>query len=80
LSLTDVRQGGQYKIAETLLVAPRRTVFVVNAARLGMSPIPPITARQLRMGSSVGGLIIAGSYNPKFRRGCGGKCGVGVFE
>ncbi|KAH8723171.1 hypothetical protein GQ44DRAFT_620879 [Phaeosphaeriaceae sp. PMI808] len=98
LSLADIRKGGQDKITEILLSAPKRTVFIVNAAaeedmdivilgllkassqgkrflfrsaaafvsaRLGISPIPPITARQLRMDSSVGGLIIAGSYVPK---------------
>ncbi|KAF2820252.1 hypothetical protein CC86DRAFT_118838 [Ophiobolus disseminans] len=98
LSLSNIREGGRDKIAEILLAAPKRTVFVVNAAaeedmdivvlgilkasaqgkkflfrsaaafvsaRLGISPIPPITARQLRMDSSVGGLIIAGSYVPK---------------
>lgn len=98
LSLADIRQGGQDKITEILLSAPKKTVFVVNAAaeedmdvvvlgilkasaqgkkflfrsaaafvsaRLGISPIPPITARQLRMDSSVGGLIVAGSHVPK---------------
>ncbi|KAH7080090.1 hypothetical protein BKA63DRAFT_234808 [Paraphoma chrysanthemicola] len=42
-----------------------RSAAAFVSARLGISPIPPITARQLRMDSSVGGLIIAGSYVPK---------------
>lgn len=35
------------------------------SARLGISPIPPISAKQLQLDSSRGGLIIAGSYVPK---------------
>lgn len=42
-----------------------RSAAAFVSARLGISAIPPITARQLRMDSSVGGLIIAGSYVPK---------------
>lgn len=42
-----------------------RSAAAFVSARLGISPIAPITARQLRMDSSVGGLIIAGSYVPK---------------
>lgn len=35
------------------------------SARLGISPIPPISAKQLQLDPSRGGLIIAGSYVPK---------------
>ncbi|KAJ4366105.1 hypothetical protein N0V83_007740 [Neocucurbitaria cava] len=42
-----------------------RSAAAFVSARLGISPIPPISARQLRMDPSVGGLIIAGSYVPK---------------
>lgn len=35
------------------------------SARLGISPIPPISAKQLDLDGSKGGLIIAGSYVPK---------------
>ena len=35
------------------------------SARLGISPIPPISAEQLQLDRSRGGLIIAGSYVPK---------------
>lgn len=35
------------------------------SARLGISPIPPISAKQLNLDGSRGGLIIAGSYVPK---------------
>lgn len=35
------------------------------SARLGISPIPPISAKQLGLDGSKGGLIIAGSYVPK---------------
>lgn len=35
------------------------------SARLGISPIPPISAQQLNLDRSRGGLIIAGSYVPK---------------
>ncbi|PSN71778.1 hypothetical protein BS50DRAFT_235700 [Corynespora cassiicola Philippines] len=35
------------------------------SARLGISPIPPISAEQLSLDKSRGGLIIAGSYVPK---------------
>ncbi|KAJ8113274.1 hypothetical protein OPT61_g4565 [Boeremia exigua] len=42
-----------------------RSAAAFVSARLGISPIPPITARQLRLGTKAGGLIIAGSYVPK---------------
>ncbi|KAH7394293.1 hypothetical protein BKA66DRAFT_455958 [Pyrenochaeta sp. MPI-SDFR-AT-0127] len=42
-----------------------RSAAAFVSARLGISPIPPISARQLRMDPAVGGLIIAGSYVPK---------------
>jgi hypothetical protein len=35
------------------------------SARLGIDPIPPISAKQLQLDPSRGGLIIAGSYVPK---------------
>ncbi|KAL1612852.1 hypothetical protein SLS60_001082 [Paraconiothyrium brasiliense] len=35
------------------------------SARLGISPIPPISAKQLDLDRTKGGLIIAGSYVPK---------------
>lgn len=35
------------------------------SARLGIAPIPPKTAEQLKLDPKVGGLIIAGSYVPK---------------
>ncbi|KAK7181867.1 hypothetical protein DPSP01_009467 [Paraphaeosphaeria sporulosa] len=35
------------------------------SARLGISPIPPISAEQLALDGTKGGLIIAGSYVPK---------------
>ncbi|KAF2112216.1 hypothetical protein BDV96DRAFT_581370 [Lophiotrema nucula] len=35
------------------------------SARLGISPIPPISAKQLHLDPSRGGLVIAGSYVPK---------------
>ncbi|KAF2180417.1 hypothetical protein K469DRAFT_592503 [Zopfia rhizophila CBS 207.26] len=35
------------------------------SARLGISPIPPISAKQLHLDSFRGGLIVAGSYVPK---------------
>lgn len=35
------------------------------SARLGISPIPPISAKQLSLDDTKGGLIIAGSYVPK---------------
>ncbi|KAF2475963.1 uncharacterized protein BDR25DRAFT_379592 [Lindgomyces ingoldianus] len=35
------------------------------SARLGISPIPPISGKQLHLDPSRGGLIIAGSYVPK---------------
>ncbi|KAJ4350923.1 hypothetical protein N0V95_004317 [Ascochyta clinopodiicola] len=42
-----------------------RSAAAFVSARLGISPIPPITARQLQLSSATGGLIIAGSYVPK---------------
>lgn len=42
-----------------------RSAAALVSARLGISPIPPLAARQLRMDPSVGGLIVAGSYVPK---------------
>jgi uncharacterized protein YgbK (DUF1537 family) len=42
-----------------------RTGAAFVSARLGISPIPPISASTLSISSSVGGLIIAGSYVPK---------------
>ncbi|KAJ4358315.1 uncharacterized protein N0V89_002897 [Didymosphaeria variabile] len=35
------------------------------SARLGIAPIPPISAKQLNLDGTKGGLIIAGSYVPK---------------
>ncbi|KAF2450613.1 hypothetical protein P171DRAFT_451112 [Karstenula rhodostoma CBS 690.94] len=35
------------------------------SARLGISPIPPISAKQLDLDRTKGGLVIAGSYVPK---------------
>lgn len=42
-----------------------RTGAAFVSARLGIVPIPPISAKQLSLSGSVGGLIIAGSYVPK---------------
>lgn len=42
-----------------------RSAAALVSARLGISPIPPVSAEQLNLDSSVGGLIIAGSYVPK---------------
>ncbi|KAF2627615.1 hypothetical protein BU25DRAFT_410761 [Macroventuria anomochaeta] len=42
-----------------------RSAAAFVSARLGISPIPPITARKLQLSSATGGLIIAGSYVPK---------------
>lgn len=42
-----------------------RTGAAFVSARLGISPIPPVSATQLRLNGSTGGLIIAGSYVPK---------------
>ncbi|CAO2657801.1 Nn.00g070610.m01.CDS01 [Neocucurbitaria sp. VM-36] len=42
-----------------------RSAAAFVSARLGISPIPPISARQLQLDPAVGGLIIAGSYVPK---------------
>lgn len=42
-----------------------RSAAAFVSARLGISPIPPITARKLQLGSATGGLIVAGSYVPK---------------
>ncbi|KAL8388800.1 hypothetical protein RB595_008939 [Gaeumannomyces hyphopodioides] len=47
----------------------RRYLFRTGAAfvssRLGISPVPPVSAAQLRLESGAGGLVIAGSYVPK---------------
>ncbi|KKY24687.1 putative uncharacterized oxidoreductase ygbj [Diplodia seriata] len=42
-----------------------RTAAAFVSARLGISPIPPISAQQLQLSHEAGGLIIAGSYVPK---------------
>ncbi|KAK8069080.1 hypothetical protein PG994_005696 [Apiospora phragmitis] len=42
-----------------------RTGAAFVSARLGIPPIPPISAQQLNLSGNVGGLIIAGSYVPK---------------
>lgn len=42
-----------------------RTAAAFVSARLGISPIPPISAEQLKLSREAGGLIIAGSYVPK---------------
>ena len=42
-----------------------RSAAAFVSARLGISPIPPITARKLQLSTTTGGLIIAGSYVPK---------------
>ncbi|KAF2732662.1 hypothetical protein EJ04DRAFT_513722 [Polyplosphaeria fusca] len=42
-----------------------RTGAAFVSARLGIFPIPPISAKQLQLDGSTGGLIIAGSYVPK---------------
>ncbi|EON97665.1 putative uncharacterized oxidoreductase ygbj protein [Phaeoacremonium minimum UCRPA7] len=42
-----------------------RTGAAFVSARLGISPIPPISAKQLSLTPAAGGLIIAGSYVPK---------------
>lgn len=42
-----------------------RSAAAFVSARLGISPIAPITARKLQLGTGSGGLIIAGSYVPK---------------
>ncbi|KAM0816854.1 putative Four-carbon acid sugar kinase nucleotide binding domain-containing protein [Seiridium cardinale] len=42
-----------------------RTGAAFVSARLGIAPIPPISAKQLNLSRAVGGLIIAGSYVPK---------------
>lgn len=42
-----------------------RSAAAFVSARLGISPISPITARKLRLSTATGGLIIAGSYVPK---------------
>ncbi|EOD48054.1 putative oxidoreductase ygbj protein [Neofusicoccum parvum] len=42
-----------------------RTAAAFVSARLGISPIPPISAQQLQLSREAGGLIIAGSYVPK---------------
>lgn len=42
-----------------------RTGAAFVSARLGIAPIPPISAHQLHLSGNVGGLVIAGSYVPK---------------
>lgn len=42
-----------------------RTGAAFVSSRLGILQIPPITATELSLSTSVGGLIIAGSYVPK---------------
>jgi uncharacterized protein YgbK (DUF1537 family) len=42
-----------------------RSAAAFVSARLGISSIPPITARKLQLSTATGGLIIAGSYVPK---------------
>ncbi|KAK7992817.1 hypothetical protein PG988_001611 [Apiospora saccharicola] len=42
-----------------------RTGAAFVSARLGIAPIPPISAHQLSLSGDVGGLIIAGSYVPR---------------
>ncbi|KAI0129789.1 hypothetical protein BJ170DRAFT_577805 [Xylariales sp. AK1849] len=42
-----------------------RTGAAFVSARLGIASIPPISAKQLSLSGSVGGLVIAGSYVPK---------------
>ncbi|KAL1634451.1 hypothetical protein SLS58_010692 [Diplodia intermedia] len=42
-----------------------RTAAAFVSARLGISPIPPISAQQLQLSHEAGGLIVAGSYVPK---------------
>jgi uncharacterized protein YgbK (DUF1537 family) len=42
-----------------------RSAAAFVSARLGISPIPPITARKLQLSTATGGLVIAGSYVPK---------------
>ncbi|KAK7932425.1 hypothetical protein PG985_003137 [Apiospora marii] len=42
-----------------------RTGAAFVSARLGIAPIPPISASQLSLSGDVGGLVIAGSYVPK---------------
>jgi uncharacterized protein YgbK (DUF1537 family) len=50
-------------------VAGKRYLFRTGAAfvssRLGISPIPPVSAAQLKFTRDAGGLVIAGSYVPK---------------
>jgi uncharacterized protein YgbK (DUF1537 family) len=42
-----------------------RTGAAFVSARLGIKPIPPISAKQLNLSPERGGLVIAGSYVPK---------------
>lgn len=42
-----------------------RSAAAFVSARLGIDPIPPITARKLQLSNATGGLVIAGSYVPK---------------
>lgn len=42
-----------------------RTGAAFVSSRLGISPIPPISAQQLKFTKDAGGLVIAGSYVPK---------------
>ncbi|KAF7560938.1 hypothetical protein G7046_g3205 [Stylonectria norvegica] len=59
-------------VVEALLKASKagkrflfRTGAAFVSARLGISPIPPISASRLGLSGNSGGLIIAGSYVPK---------------
>ncbi|TLS24099.1 hypothetical protein PpBr36_09121 [Pyricularia pennisetigena] len=42
-----------------------RTAAAFVSSRLGISPIPPVSAQQLKFTKDAGGLVIAGSYVPK---------------
>ncbi|WAO91447.1 Hypothetical protein NCS54_00891700 [Fusarium falciforme] len=42
-----------------------RTGAAFVSSRLGISPIPPLSAQQLGLSGRLGGLVIAGSYVPK---------------
>ena len=53
------------ELAETGKKFLYRTGAAFVSSRLGIPQIPPITAQQLSLSGSVGGLIIAGSYVPK---------------
>lgn len=53
------------ELAETGKKLLYRTGAAFVSSRLGIEQIPPITAEQLSLSGSVGGLITAGSYVPK---------------